>query len=451
MAGGNFDINVGKTRPGTYVNVKSKRQQRTKGSSRGTTIVPLVGYDWGPNGEVIKISVDAIDANIAKLGRSVYDDNKFMLLLREQFKNATTCLVYIINSGESAKATSDGLTVTAVYSGTRGNDLSVSIVENTQGGCDVSVYLGTDKVELYEGVKTYADLIAASDGKYVKFSVTAPETTIKAVASIKLTGGTNTESANSSVTAFLDKSEMYRWNTMCFPIDDEDLKQACIAKIKMLRNNVGKGVQAVIPECNADHEGIINVTNSVVVDGRELTIAEACAWVAGATAAASRTESFTYVEYVGATDIVGEKGNEEAIQAIKNGEFFFSRSEEDKIVVEYDINSLHNFTKDRTEDYAKNRVIRVYDSFAEDLALIFPPNKFNNDSDGWLIMEGLGRKLLKSYGPVSDGGDGSIQNIDLENDFYVDKSRSIGDETYFNVGLQAVDSAEKLYFSVSTR
>ena len=221
MAGGNFDINVGKTRPGTYVNVKSKRQQRTKGSSRGTTIVPLVGYDWGPNGEVIKISVDAVDANIAKLGRSVYDDNKFMLLLREQFKNATTCLVYIINSGEAAKATSDGLTVTAVYPGTRGNDLSVSIVENTQGGCDVSVYLGTDKVELYEGVKTYADLIAASDSKYVKFSVTAPETTIKAVASIKLTGGTNTESANSSVTAFLDKSEMYRLNTMCFPIHEE--------------------------------------------------------------------------------------------------------------------------------------------------------------------------------------------------------------------------------------
>ena len=28
---------------------------------------------------------------------------------------------------------------------------------------------------------------------------------------------------------------------------------------------------------------------------------------------------------------------------------------------------------------------------------------------------------------------------------------SKGDETFFNVGLQAVDSAEKLYFSVSTR
>ena len=30
MAGGNFDINVGKTRPGTYVNVKSKKQQKAK-------------------------------------------------------------------------------------------------------------------------------------------------------------------------------------------------------------------------------------------------------------------------------------------------------------------------------------------------------------------------------------------------------------------------------------
>ena len=42
-------------------------------------------------------------------------------------------------------------------------------------------------------------------------------------------------------------------------------------------------------------------------------------------------------------------------------------------------------------------------------------------------------------------------NINLEEDFYVDQSRSQGDETFFNVGLQAVDSAEKLYFSVSTR
>lgn len=121
-------------------------------------------------------------------------------------------------------------------------------------------------------------------------------------------------------------------------------------------------------------------------------------------------------------------------------------SEEGKVIVEYDINSLHTFTADRTEDYRKNRVMRVYDSFAEDIKMTFPPNKYSNDETGWLVMEGLGRALLNTY--VNDG---AISDVSAEEDFYVDQERSIGDQTYFNVGLKAVDSAEKLYFSVSTR
>ncbi len=457
MAGGNFDINVGKTRPGTYVNVKSKRQQKAEGSTRGIAVIPFVGYDWGPNGEFIKLSVDSPDAYRHKLGRSVYDTDDFMLMVREIFKNAITCYVYIINTGMAAKAiTEDGLTVMAAYPGARGNDLSVISTENVLGGFDVTVYMGTEKVEIYEGMKNCQDLIAASSGRYVTFEAAAEETELKAIASLHLEGGSNGITENSAITGFLDKVEKIRWNTMCFPVTETTLQTVCIAKIKMLRNSVGKYVQAVLPNCKADFEGIINVTNSVILDngtgdGQQLTVAQACAWVAGATAGASKTQSNTYVEYAGAIDIVGVKSNEEAIEAIKNGEFFFSRSDEDKIVVEYDINSLHSFTSEKTSDYAKNRVIRVYDSFAEDLRRNFPPNKFGNNPDGWLIMEGLGRELLISYGPVSDGGDGSIMNIDLEKDFYVNKSHSQGDETFFNVGLQAVDSAEKLYFSISTR
>lgn len=90
--------------------------------------------------------------------------------------------------------------------------------------------------------------------------------------------------------------------------------------------------------------------------------------------------------------------------------------------------------------------MRVYDSFAEDIKMTFPPNKYSNDETGWLVMEGLGRALLNTY--VNDG---AISDVSAEEDFYVDQERSIGDQTYFNVGLKAVDSAEKLYFSVSTR
>ena len=43
MAGGNFDINVGKVRPGSYINVKSKKQQKARGSTRGIAVIPFVG------------------------------------------------------------------------------------------------------------------------------------------------------------------------------------------------------------------------------------------------------------------------------------------------------------------------------------------------------------------------------------------------------------------------
>ena len=60
-------------------------------------------------------------------------------------------------------------------------------------------------------------------------------------------------------------------------------------------------------------------------------------------------------------------------------------------------------------------------------------------------MEGIGKSIHKTLQE-----EGAIQNVDLDNDFKVDRSRSEGDQTYFNVALQPVDSAEKLYFSITT-
>lgn len=447
MAGGTFDLNVSKKRPGNYINFKSKRQQNPSGSTRGTALVLLSGLGWGPDGTSLKLSAASPDAYIQKLGHSVYDDNDFMLLIREAFKNASTVMAYIINPGEKAKkVVEDTVTVTAIYGGTRGNDIAVACVAETDNTFIVRVYLDSEKVEEYTGITTIQSLIDKNSNEYVTFSATDTSAEIIEFASANLEGGTDGTVSNSMITDFLDKSEKIKWNTMAFPITEAALQTAAKAKVKYLRESAGKYVQIVMPNCGGDYEGVINVTNSVVVDGKELTISQACAWVAGVTAAADKVTSNTYIEYEGATDVVGLKTNEEAILAISNGEFFFSMSEESKVIVEYDINSLHNFTTERTSDYSKNRVIRVYDTFAEDLKLTFPPNKYDNDENGWLVMEGLGRALLQRY-----ADDGAITNVDLDNDFYVDQSRSIGDETYFNVGMQAVDSAEKLYFSVSTR
>lgn len=66
-------------------------------------------------------------------------------------------------------------------------------------------------------------------------------------------------------------------------------------------------------------------------------------------------------------------------------------------------------------------------------------------------MEGIGATLLKLYGPKSEGGVGAIRNIDYDTDFKVDRENSHGDEVFFLVGIQPVDSAEKLFFTITTR
>ena len=453
MAGGTFSKLSGKTRPGTYINFESTRHDAVGISERGTVIIPLPNHTWGPSGEFIMLTNASPDAEITKLGYSIYDEdpNRQMLLIREAFKKAQKVYVYRLNAGTKATVTATlnsgsdavSLTATAAYGGTRGNALSFAIVSNPLGGFDVQVYLDGNLVSEYAGLTTIAQLIAEGNA-YITFTGSG---NLAALAGATLTGGTDTAAQNSDVSAFADKWENVKFNTVAFPLTDSTLQSMAKAKIKYLRENMGRGVQVVMPDTLAnDYEGVISVTNSVKVGETSLSHAEACAWAAAATAAAGETKSNTYEIYEGAVEVVDKKSNEEAIAAINNGEFFFSDSESGDVVVEYDINTLKTFSGGKDKTYRKNRVIRVFDAFAESIQLNFPPNKYANSTLGWDIMEGVGRSILKRFFDA-----GAITNVDYDNDFLVDRSMSQGDETYFNVGLQVVDSAEKLYFTIGTR
>lgn len=461
MAGGTFDPLYGKVRPGDYINFESQENQAVGVSERGIVLLPLINAKWGPDATFVTILNSAPDEQIDKLGKSVYEIDNNMLLVREALKNANKVIVYPINKGTKAKAVIDELTVEALYPGEMGNEIIYISANNPAGGFDVKILFREDIVGDYTGISNIEELKNTSNN-YVTFAGVGE---LKATAGTKLSGGTSGKCTNSDITKFLDATELVKWNTMCFPLDNtvietegaaEALKAALKTKISYLRNNAGKYVKAVVADYPADFEGIINVTNSVVLNtGEKLTHAQVTAWVAGIDSAASNTQSNTYTSYSEAVEIVDPKTNEEAIEAINKGEFFFSTFENEngvvQIGVEYDINSLVSFSAKKRKDYRKNRVIRVYDTFSEALQMNFPPNKYDNNPEGWAIMEGQGKKLLKQFGPVSDGGAGAIKNVDYENDFKVDQSKSKGDETYFVIGLEACDSAEKLYFTVKTR
>lgn len=184
----------------------------------------------------------------------------------------------------------------------------------------------------------------------------------------------------------------------------------------------------------------------VIIEDTELTVAQACAWLAGATAGAEYNESLTYKAVTGATAVVGEYANEEAISAIKAGKTFFSMSEDGSVILEYDINSLVTASDDKPADANKNRPLRVYDTWCNDCLLNFVPGRYDNSKNGWGVVESIGRSMLKAYEE-----DGAITDVDYDNDFTVDQEKSIGDSMYINSGIQAVDSADKYYITTIAR
>lgn len=447
MAGGKWDDYTVRRRPGVYVNFQTTREVSIGKQMRGTMILPMLGHDYGPEGEFVTIYNNAPDAQIAKVGYSIGDDTPTMLLLRQAMQNARCVIMYFFGGGTKAKAQQtleDGsLTATAMYAGERGNALAFSIVgdPDNPGAFDVTVYLDGERVGVVYGVSTVEGL-AAAGGDYIVFSGSG---TLEAVAGMDLSGGANKQETNADIVKFLDATEHENWNCLCFNANEDSLKTSCLTKIKYLRESRGKCVNAAVPEFNADYEGIINVTKGVVLEtGEELTSAQACAWVAGATAAASKTQDLTYTRYTNAVSVVDEYSHEEAEEALGRGEFFFTTREAGQVIVESDINSLVTFTETISDDYANNQMLRVYDSFNEDCQDRFGPNKYPCSERGWDTIDGLGAALLEEY-----YDDGAIEQPE-DGDFAVDRTLSGHGKTYITARFTAVGATKQSFITVKT-
>ena len=243
--GGTFDKLVGKVLPGTYMNFESTRNDIVNNNTRGVVIIPLIGHTYGPTKEFFSIYSSAPDAEFNKLGISVYDDNnEQMIYIREALKKANEAIIYILGPDKKAAATVEPLTATAKYGGTLGNNFKLVLTANAVKGLDVSVYLNDTQVFLQESVEKAEDL---EQNDYVVFSGTGE---LNSNAGTNFTGGTDSDSSatNKDITDFLDGIEKCTFNTLCFPVTDGALHTALKTKIKYLREEAGKGVQAVVPD-----------------------------------------------------------------------------------------------------------------------------------------------------------------------------------------------------------
>lgn len=431
LGGGNFTLQ-NKVLPGSYINFVSVANTTLNSAERGYAAMPLE-LDWGLDDAIFTVTASDFQKNSRKIFGYDYTDEK-LKGIRDLFKNASVVYFYKLTSGgEKAENTF----AKALYSGTRGNDITITIAANVdaEGSYDVKTYLGTKMVD--EQTVTAASELAAND--FVEFkSAELVETS-----GMPLTGGTNGTVDGASHQAFLDKIEKYTAiNAIGAVTTEETIKSLYAAFTKRMREKVGVKFQTVLFRYAGDHECIVNEKNTVLDDGAE--DASMVYWTTGVIAACAVNASNTNKVYDGEFSVDVEYTQAELEAAIKAGEFTFHQVGDD-IRVLTDINSLVTTTEDKGEIFKTNQTIRVIDQIATDIANIFGKKYLGvvpNDADGRI---GLWNDIVKHHKSLQDIR--AIEDFE-ESDVTVEQGEDKRSVVVTD-SITVVNTMEKLYMTVT--
>lgn len=431
LGGGTF-LTQNKVLPGAYINFISVATASTNMTDRGYAAMGLE-LDWGQEGKIFEVTNGDFQKNSMKIfGHSYADDA--MKGLRDLFKNVTTLFAYRLNGGGAKAANTFA---TALYSGTRGNDIKIAVQANVDDNSKFDVQTWLDGVLMDTQTVAKAAELVAND--YVAFKTDASLTVTAATA---LTGGTNGTSNAAAHQAFLDKVESYpAINAIGYVGTETAVKSLYAAFAKRMRDEVGVKFQSVIYQQAADYEGVINVKNKVLDEGADE--ASMVYWTLGVAAGTAVNASATNKIYDGEFTVDVDYTQAQLESAIKAGEFTFHQVGSDVRVLS-DINSLVTTTANKGDIFKDNQTIRVCDQIATDIANLFVTKYLGvvpNDASG---RTSLWADIVKHHE--------DLQNIRaIENFTDEDVTVAQGDTKKSVVvtdNITVVNTMEKLYMTV---
>lgn len=375
LGGGRFTT-MNKILPGSYINVITKASE---GFGLATGIVAFPWQmSWGADAAITEItSDDFVGKCFEKLGFENTD--AAVMPLSEIFKGgATRVLIYNLNNGVKASNTF----ATAVYKGTRGNDIKIKIASNVDDPTKYDVTTIVDNLDREkQTVATAAELV---DNAWVVFDKTA---TLSATSGLALTGGTNGTTTGNEHTAALAALEQKYFNVLICDSTDSATKAVYAAYVNRMRERMGKDFQLVVYNYEGDYEGLINVAAAVSDSGAAAS--SLVYWVAGKSASRAFGKSNTNVIYDGAYTPVCTETQSQLEEAIQAGKFMFHTVGDDTRVL-MDINSLVTYTETKSKIMANNEVIRVTDYLNNAIA-----DLFNTRYIGNVINNETGRAHLR--------------------------------------------------------
>lgn len=355
LGGGTFSVQ-NKTIPGAYINFVSAASADISLSGRGIATMPL-NLEWGEEGKVIEVTNDDFKNNSQKIFGYHYTHPK-MKGLRDLFRNVELLYAYRLNGGGSKAGNTYA---TALYSGTRGNDLKIIIQKNVDDDTlfDVKTMLDTALVD-EQVVKAAAELKANG---YVEFKADAE---LAVTASTPLAGGTDGETNGASHQAYLDKIEGYSFNALGVDTTDDTIKALYVAFTERMREDMGLKFQTVLYQKAADYYGVVNVVNKVS-DSSEASLVY---WVTGVIAGCQANKSNQNKVYDGEFIVETEATQTQLANALREGKFTLHRVGSGVRVLA-DINSKVTETEDCGAVFKENQTIRVIDQIANDIAVLF--------------------------------------------------------------------------------
>ena len=441
MAGGTFTAQ-NKIRPGAYVNFKAVQPMANLGGVRGIVTIPLA-LPWGAEGQIISVSSrDFASGNSNGLiGLNVASADESAQKLRMALRNCPTALVYRLDSGGTkAKMVVDGLEITALYTGERGNNINV-VVTKTDELYTVETYISN----ILSDTQTVADVDQLIKNELVEFAAVS-ELAMPASASVVLEGGSNGTVSASDYIEYFAKVKGRTWNVMALPTSKKAIIQGAVMLVRDLRENQGRKCQVVVSNySDADYEGVISVSQGFTTEFEEVSPLAFTAYMAGLTAGSAVNVSNTHRVILGAVEITNEKTHDEIINSLKNGELVLSRRQDGAVIIEQDINTLTTFGGATNSAFRKNRVLRVLDDIANTISERFMVSylgRVDNNDSGRTVLKGdiVGYfNQLQAMGAITDF---------ISDDVNVELGDSV-DSVEVNVAVRPVDAMEKLYMTVS--
>lgn len=432
-----------KVRPGVYIRFASSQNAGLTVGDRGTVAI-CEPMSWGPVGQVMTVDIGADTTPFC--GYPITDPNALFLqqifLGTNRTNPPNTVLLYrpTASSSAFATATTGVLTAKALYPGVRGNDISIAITAEVDGDTfTVSTIVDGNVVDEQTGITNVSDLVPNA------WVTWAGEGAVSANSGTSLAGGADGTVQTSAYSTFLTAIEPYKFDVLIYDGTDSTVQTAMQSFIQNQNEANGQYCQLVGANFTSpDTRYVINVMSGATLsDGTELTSQQACWWVGGATAGALYNQSLTNATYPGAVS-TALMTNSQYIAALNAGQLVFA-SDNGRVYIEQDINSLTTYTTDITEAYRYNRTMRLVNTIANDLYQQFSENYIgviNNNANGRAMFQ----SAIVGYLLEIQANEG-IQNFTAE-DVEVLPGNGIT-AIVVNLAIQPVGSVEKIYITIS--